>query len=89
MIASRRAALVGFASWLDVLFQFYFRSRAVSVLESLSVRIAWLVVNLLLDYPMCSHGPMKMRGWAYYSEIGLNCLTFPAFGFWASRLARQ
>jgi hypothetical protein len=38
---------------------------------------------------MFAFGPMKMQVWAYYSEIGLNYLTFPAFGFWASRLARQ
>jgi|ERR1022692_2406576 hypothetical protein len=121
MIAWKRAALVGFASWLipfvisflifplkksnaplfatlmtlivlmtaGVLFQFYFRGRAVSIHEALLVGLMWFVVNLMLDYPMFAFGPMKIEARAYYSEIGLNYLTFPAFGFWASRLARQ
>ena len=37
---------------------------------------------------MFAYGPMKMQVWAYYSEIGLVYLTFPVFGFWASRLAQ-
>lgn len=70
------------------LFKRYFRGRAVSAGEAVSVGLLWFAVNLVLDYPMFSYGPMKMPIWAYYSEIGLVYLTFPAFGFWASRLAR-
>lgn len=121
MIARKRAALLGFASWLipfvvsffafpvkksnaplfetlmtlivlvtaGVLFQVYFRGRTVLVHEALLVGLLWLVVNLMMDYPMFAYGPMKMSAWAYYSQIGLDYLTFPAFGFWASRLARR
>jgi len=121
MIAWKRAALLGFASWLipfvisffvfplkrtnaplfetlmtlivlvtaGALFQLYFRRRALSVHEALLVGLLWLAVNLVMDYPMFAYGPMKMRVWAYYSEIGLGYLTYPAFGFWASRLARR
>jgi hypothetical protein len=71
------------------LFQRYFRGRAVSVGEAVRVGLLWLAVNLIMDYPMFAYGPMKMPVWAYYSEIGLVYLTFPAFGFWASRLARS
>lgn len=71
------------------LFQIYFRGRTISVPEALLVGLLWLAVNLAMDYPMFAYGPMKMQAWAYYSEIGLVYLTFPAFGFWASRLARQ
>jgi uncharacterized membrane protein YpjA len=71
------------------LFQIYFRGRAVTAREGLSVGLLWLAINLALDYPMFAYGPMKMPLSAYYSEIGLAYLTFPAFGFWASRLARQ
>jgi hypothetical protein len=70
------------------LFQRYFRGRAVSAGEAVPVGLLWLAINLVLDYPMFAYGPMKMQVWAYYSEIGLVYLTFPAFGFWASRLAR-
>jgi hypothetical protein len=121
MIAWRRAALLGLASWAipfvlslflfplkrsnaplfetlmalvelitaGALFQRYFRGRAVSAGEAVPVGLLWLAVNLVLDYPMFAYGPMKMQIWAYYSEIGLVYLTFPAFGFWASRLARR
>jgi len=71
------------------LFQLYFRRRAISVHEALLVGVLWFAVNLTMDYPMFAYGPMKMQAGAYYSEIGLVYLTFPAFGFWASRLTRQ
>jgi hypothetical protein len=70
------------------LYQIYFRGRAVLVREASLAGVLWLAINLILDYPMFAFGPMKMQVWAYYSEIGLVYLTFPAFGFWASRLAR-
>jgi hypothetical protein len=121
MIAWKRAALLGLASWAipfalsfllfplkrsnaplfetlmalaelvtaGALFQRYFRGRAVSAGEAVRVGLLWLAVNLIMDYPMFAHGPMKMEVWAYYSEIGLVYLTFPTFGFWASRLARS
>jgi len=72
-----------------VLFRLYFRGRAVSVAEAVWVGVFWLAINLALDYPMFAYGPMKMLPAAYYSEIGLTYLTFPAFGFCASLLARQ
>ena len=120
MFAWKRAALLGFASWLipfvisflivplkksnaplfetlmmlivlvtaGAAFQVYFRGHTVSVHEALYVGLLWLAVNLAMDYPMFAYGPMKMQVWAYYSEIGLVYLTFPVFGFWASRLAQ-
>lgn len=120
MIAWRRAALVGLASWLipfvisflifpvkksnaplfetlmtlvvlvtaGVMYQLYFRGRAVSTSEAVSVGFLWLAVNLVMDYPMFAYGPMKMAASAYYSEIGLAYLTYPVFGILASRLAR-
>jgi hypothetical protein len=121
MIAWKRAALLGLASWAipfalsflafplkklnaplfetlmalvelitaGALFQRYFRGRTISAGEGVSVGLLWLAVNLILDYPMFAYGPMKMQVWAYYSEIGLVYLTFPAFGFWATRLAHR
>jgi hypothetical protein len=71
------------------MFQLYFRGRAISVREALSVGSLWLAVNLVMDYPMFFYGPMKMPASVYYSHLGLAYLTFPLFGFWASRLARQ
>ena len=121
MIAWRRAALLGVASWLipfvisflvfplkksdpplfetlmtlvvlataGAMFQLYFRGRSISVHEAWFIGLLWLAVNLVMDYPMFAYGPMKMTAAVYYSQIGLDYLTFPVFGFWASRLARQ
>jgi len=66
----------------------YFRDRPVLVREALIVGAIWFVMNLIFDYPMFAFGPMKMTALAYYSEIGLAYLTFPAFAFSAARLAK-
>src|SRR5262249_59601278 len=69
------------------LFCFYFRGRSFTIRDGVFAGLLWLGINLAMDYPMFSYGPMKMSAAAYYSEIGINYLTFPAFGFWASRIA--
>ena len=71
-----------------VMFHFYFRGRPVSVSEALAVGLVWFVCNLVFDYPLFSHGPMRMTVLSYYSEIGFAYLIFPLFGFGAARLAR-
>jgi hypothetical protein len=71
-----------------VLLQRYFRGRSVSVAEATLVGVLWLALNLVLDYPMFSHGPMQMTVLGYYSEIGLAYLAF-AFAWGAARLARS
>jgi uncharacterized membrane protein YpjA len=70
-----------------LLFYFYFRGRPVTISEALLVGSLWVVCNIVLDYPLFSHGPMRMTPLAYYSEIGLAYLIFPLFGFGAARLA--
>jgi hypothetical protein len=67
----------------------YFRDRPVLVPEALLVGVLWFAINLMLDYPMFSHGPMKMTALSYYSEIGLVYLSFPALALGAARLARS
>ena len=69
-----------------VLFRFYFRDRAVSRGEAGLVGLLWVVLNLVLDYPMFAYGPMKMTAAKYYSEIGLDYLIYPVFAFGAASL---
>jgi len=71
-----------------VLFARYFHGRAAAPAEALWVGLLWTAINLALDYPMFHFGPMKMAPSVYWSEIGLAYLAFPAFGFWAARMAR-
>jgi phosphate/sulfate permease len=70
-----------------VLLGSYFRGRPVAPSEAFLVGVLWFVCNLVLDYPMFSHGPMRMTALNYYSEIGLDYLIFPLFAFGAARLA--
>jgi uncharacterized membrane protein YpjA len=70
-----------------ILFAHYFRGKAVASSEALLVGALWFVCNLVLDYPLFSHGPMRMTMLNYYSEIGLDYLIFPFFAFGAARLA--
>ena len=67
----------------------YFRKRPVRVHEAAVVGALWLVINLVCDYPMFAFGPMKMTPLAYYSEIGLVYLAFPAFAFLSAELNRR
>ncbi|MGP8251536.1 MAG: hypothetical protein ACLQHF_05830 [Terracidiphilus sp.] len=67
----------------------YFRKRTVRRREAVVVGALWMVINLVCDYPMFAFGPMKMTPLAYYSEIGLVYLTFPAFAFLAGQLNRR
>jgi len=69
------------------MFYFYFRNRTIAVSEAFLVGGLWFLCNLALDYPLFSHGPMRMTVLAYYSEIGLDYLILPLFGFGAARLA--
>jgi hypothetical protein len=71
------------------LLKVYFRGRPATVHEAVTAGALWFVMNLVFDYPMFAYGPMQMTAWAYYSEIGLTYLAFPAFAFGAARLARS
>lgn len=70
------------------LLHLYFRKRRVSVQEAGLVGTLWMVINLVLDYPMFAFGPMKMTPLGYYSEIGLVYLTFPVFAMLAAQLGK-
>jgi len=39
---------------------------------------AWLSINLVLDLPLFSFGPMKMSILNYFADIGLTYLIIPA-----------
>jgi hypothetical protein len=59
----------------------YFRDAAgpPAMAEALLLGFVWLAINLIMDYPMFSYGPMKMTAARYYSEIGAGYLLYPAF----------
>jgi uncharacterized membrane protein YpjA len=71
------------------LLKVYFRNRTVSTVEAAVVGTIWLLMNLALDFPLFSYGPVQMTVAAYYSEIGLAYLAIPIFALGAARLVRQ
>jgi hypothetical protein len=52
--------------------------------------LVWLAINLLLDLPLFSYGPMRMSLGDYLADVGLTYLILPAVtvgaGFQAARL---
>lgn len=59
--------------------------------EGIVIGAAWLVINLLIDLPLFSAGPMAMPLAEYFKDIGLTYLIIPSvtigFGFLLERKA--
>ena len=54
--------------------------------EGLFIGMLWLGMNLLLDWPLFSHGPMKMTLAGYFADIGLTYLIIPVVTLGAGHL---
>ena len=67
----------------------YFRTVPLTVRAATAVGILWMAMNLLLDWPMFSHGPMQMRPFEYMADIGAAYLIYPSFMVSAAILARR
>jgi len=75
-----------------LLSRWYFRDLAAGVGHAALIGFLWLAINLILDYPMFSYGPMRMSAARYYAEIGSGYLLYPAFlasAAWAFGRQRQ
>ena len=46
--------------------------------DGIRLGLVWLAMNLLLDLPLFSFGPMKMSLANYFADIGLTYLIIPA-----------
>jgi len=80
-------ALIGLSTgaWL---MSRYFANRPATLMEALFLALLWTAMNLVLDQPFFSFGPMRMNAVQYWSEIGLGYFTLPIFAVGATRLAR-
>ena len=68
----------------------YHRKRAATDLrEWYQVGFIWLLVSLLLDWPMFSYGPMKMTAAEYFSDIGVTYLLIPVIAAGCGHLLRD
>ncbi len=56
----------------------YFQSATGNTLrEAVLLGGLWMLMSLALDFPMFSHGPMKMSLAVYVSDIGVTYLLIP------------
>lgn len=68
----------------------YFRNCATRPMrEGVLLGAIWLGVNIVMDLPLFSYGPMKMPLVDYFADVGLTYLILPAItvgaGFQAAR----
>jgi hypothetical protein len=45
--------------------------------QGLTVGLAWMAVNIALDLPLFSWGPLAMPPTAYFKDIGLTYVIYP------------
>ena len=55
----------------------YFYKRKNTLGECLTVGISWMIINIAIDLPMFSYGPMKRSFADYMTDIGLTNLMIP------------
>jgi hypothetical protein len=45
--------------------------------EGIKIGIIWMLVNLIIDLPMFSFGPMAKPLWDYFKDIGFMYISIP------------
>ena len=55
----------------------YFRNEKVNLKYCLLVGLSWAILNMAIDLPMFSYGPMKRPFLSYMTDIGLTYLMIP------------
>jgi len=56
----------------------YFKKTQTNFLkEGIRIGIIWMFVNLIIDIPMFSFGPMKVPLWDYFKDIGFMYISIP------------
>lgn len=55
----------------------YFRNERISLKSCLIVGFGWALLNIAIDLPLFSYGPMKKELIDYMTDIGLTYLMIP------------
>lgn len=55
----------------------YFSKTELSTNNSIKAGIIWMIVNIVIDLPLFSYGPMKKPFADYMTDIGLTYLIIP------------
>ena len=55
----------------------YFKDKAPTVKSAFTAGITWMAINIIIDLPLFSAGPMKKTLADYFTDIGLTYLIIP------------
>jgi len=55
----------------------YFSNSLLSIKRALHAGITWMIVNIIIDLPLFSFGPMKKDLADYFTDIGLTYIIIP------------
>ena len=55
----------------------YFKTTELNIRNAISAGITWMLVNIIIDLPLFSYGPMKKPFADYMTDIGLTYLIIP------------
>ena len=55
----------------------YFRQTELNLKNALSAGLIWMAVNIIIDVPLFSYGPMKKSLIDYFKDIGFTYLIIP------------
>jgi hypothetical protein len=55
----------------------YFKNTTITLKTCVTVGLIWAAVNILIDLPLFSYGPMKKPLPDYFTDIGLTYLMIP------------
>jgi hypothetical protein len=55
----------------------FFKREKPTLKNSLIIGLVWLLINIIIDLPMFSYGPMKRPFLEYMTDIGLTYLIIP------------
>jgi hypothetical protein len=65
-------------STLTILFgHLFFKSEVLTLKRCITVGLIWATVNIVVDLPLFSYGPMKKPLTDYMTDIGLTYLIIP------------
>lgn len=65
----------------------YFRKEQPSYsMDSVIAGCSWMVINILIDLPLFSYGPMKMSFLIYLEDIGITYFVIPVIVVGMGRL---
>jgi len=55
----------------------YFKDSVPDLKKGITTGVVWMIINIIIDLPLFSFGPMKKSLLDYFTDIGLTYLIIP------------